>query len=175
MFLKLLLITTLFASINGQPNPENIENDIINTSKDIIYYIQKGGTKETKWTVLAVLNDVLEYIVSIHDEVAVTSCVYNLNDRWINLFSLVKKLGGKELLENIYNIIVKLFDEGKYLLTGSLLLTGPAVQEVVGIVLSVVINSLNSINIYEAVSTFLTEVYGKDIFVIHNISLLLLK
>lgn len=176
MFIKLLLLTTLLTVTYGQTqNAKNLENDIIATSKELIYYIHKDSTKETKWTLYAVINDILDSIYSVYTGTALAPCEVNLKGYLIKLFFAIKKLESKKTLDAIFMMIVKLLEDGKYLLSGSLVLTGTAVQEVVGILLAVVINTMNSLNVFENISLYLADVYKTNIFVIHRIALLLIQ
>lgn len=172
MSIKLLLLTTLLTVVYGQK--PSLQNDIISTGKEIIYYIHKDSTKETKWTVHAVIRDIMDSIRSVKSGVAITPCEVNLKGYLIKMFFAIKELEGKKTLDAIFNMIAKLLEDGNYLLSGSLQLTGQAVQEVVGILLSVVVNTLNSIDVFESISLYLIEVYKVNLKVIHRVSSLLL-
>lgn len=175
MSIKLLLLTTLLTVACGQkPSPKDLENDIISISKEIIYYIHKDSTKETKWTVLAVIRDFMDSISTVQSGVAEALCEVSLQGYLIKLFHAVKELEGNEILDDIMKVIAKLLENGDFLLSGSLQLTGQAVQEVVGILLAVVVNSLKSVEVFEKVSLDLIEAYKVNLKVIHRISWLLL-
>lgn len=172
MLLKLFLLTTLVAVTCGQ-GQKDLENDIISICKDILYYIHKDSTKETKWTVFAVLSDVMDSIMSVYTKEA--PCRGGLQGYFHKLFNAIKDLEGNEVLEAVLKMIVELLDDGKYLLSGSLLLTGQAVQEVVGILVAIIVNTLNSVDVFDSISQYLVDVYKTNIMVIDRISLLLLQ
>lgn len=171
MFKILLLLATGLMIASGQ----DPEDSIIASSKTILHYIHKDKTKETKWTVQAVINDILDAINSVNPGETVAPCEENLKGYLIELFRAIDNLEGNRTLVLVYNIIENLTEESNYLLSGSLQLTGQAVQEIVGILIGVVVNTLNSIRIFDVISQYLIEVYKTNIKVIHRISMNLLE